>query len=328
MSAQTSVLGGPRGGTFQRLPDALPPSRSLTVRAADGTALHTEVFGPPDGYPIVLTHGIVCAIRAWAYQITDLATDYRLIAFDHRGHGRSGVPRRGGYSLEHLASDLDAVLEATLAPHERALLAGHSMGGIAIAAWSEHYRDKVRQRADAVALINTTTGDLLREVKLLSVPREFSPVRVMAGRGLIDIFGGFPIPGAARIPTRYVVAMLAVAAEADPSAANLIYELFVQTPPQGRGGCAKMLVDSLRQRYLSLDGLTVPTLVIGSERDRLTPIRQARKIARTAPNVVGLVELPGGHCSMLEQPHEVNRHLRALAESVMTHPAGMRRISS
>ena len=54
MSAQTSVLDGPQDGTFKRLPDALPPSHSLTVRAADGTPLHTEVFGPPDGYPIVL----------------------------------------------------------------------------------------------------------------------------------------------------------------------------------------------------------------------------------------------------------------------------------
>jgi pimeloyl-ACP methyl ester carboxylesterase len=313
--------------TIDRLPDALPPSRSLTVRAADGTALHTEVFGPPDGYPIVLTHGITCAIRSWAYQIADLATDYRVIAFDHRGHGRSDVPRRGGYSLEHLASDLDSVLEATLAPHERAMLAGHSMGGIAIAAWSAHYRDKVRRRADAVALMNTTTGDLLRKVRLLSVPREFSPARVMAGRGLINVFGGIPIPGVATIPSRYLVSMLAVAAEADPSAAKLVYELFAQTSPVGRGGCAKMLVESLGQRYMSLDGLTVPTWVIGSERDRLTPIGQSRKIARTAPNVVGLVELPGGHCSMLEQPQEVNRQLRSLAESV-SQPTGMRRISS
>jgi pimeloyl-ACP methyl ester carboxylesterase len=323
MSARIST----RGGTIDRLPDALPPSRSLTVRAADGTALNTEVFGPPDGYPIVLTHGIVCAIRAWAYQIADLATDYRVIAFDHRGHGRSDVPRRGGYSLEHLASDLDSVLEATLAPHERAVLAGHSMGGITIAAWSEHYRDKVRRRADAVALINTTTGELLRKVKLLPVPREFSPARVMAGRGLVNALGGIPIPGAARIPSRYLVAMLAVAADADRSAARLIYELFAQTSPLGRGGCARMLVDSLGQRYLNLDGLTVPTLVIGSERDRLAPISQSRKIAHTAPNVVGLVELSGGHCSMLEHHREVNSQLRALAESVTQH-AGMRRISS
>jgi pimeloyl-ACP methyl ester carboxylesterase len=289
--------------------------------------LHAEVFGPPAGYPIVLTHGITCAIRAWAHQIADLAADYRVIAFDHRGHGRSGVPRRGGYSLEHLAADLNSVLEATLAPRERAVIAGHSMGGITIAAWSAHYRDRVRRRADAVALINTTTGDLVREVKLFSVPRELSPARAMAARGVINAFGGFPLPAAARIPGRYVIAMLAVGRDADPSAARLINELFEQTPPAGRGGCAKMLVDALGSRYLELDGLTVPTLVIGSEDDRLTPISQSRRIARTAPNVVGLVELSGGHCSMLEQPREVNRHLRTLVESV-SHDVRVRRKSS
>src|ERR1700730_19212164 len=154
--------------TTERLPDELPPSRTLTVRAADGTQLHAQVFGPPEGYPIVLTHGITCAIRAWVHQISDLATDYRVIAFDHRGHGRSGVPRRGGYHLSHLASDIDAVLEATLAPGERAVIAGHSMGGMAIAAWSDRYRHNVEARADGVALINTTTGDLLREVRLVA----------------------------------------------------------------------------------------------------------------------------------------------------------------
>ncbi|WP_445161550.1 alpha/beta fold hydrolase [Mycobacterium sp. Dal123C01] len=299
-----------------RLPDVLPPSRTLTVRAVDGIPLHAEVFGPPDGYPIVLTHGITCAIRAWAYQIADLATDYRVIAFDHRGHGRSGVPRRCGYSLKHLASDLDCVLEATVAPHERAVLAGHSMGGIAIAAWSARYRHKVHRRVDAVALINTTTGDLVRQVKLFPVPGQLSPARVQAARGLINVFGGFPIPAAALLASRSFVAMLAVGKDADPSAAKLVHELFAQTSPAGRGGCARMLVESLGSQYLDLSGLTVPTLVIGSERDRLTPISQSREIARTAPNVVDLVELPGGHCSMLEHPHEVSRQLRLLAESV------------
>ena len=221
-----------------RLPDLLPPSRTLTVRAVDGIPLHTEVFGPPDGYPILLTHGITCAIRAWAYQIADLATDYRVIAFDHRGHGRSGTPRRCGYSLKHLASDLDCVLEATVAPHERAVLAGHSMGGIAIAAWSARYRHKVHRRADAVALINTTTGDLVRQVKLFPVPGQLSPARVLAARGLINVLGGFPIPAAAVLASRSLVAMLAVGKDADPSVAKLVHELFAQTSPAGRGGCA------------------------------------------------------------------------------------------
>ena len=80
----------------------------------------------------------------------------------------------------------------------------------------------------------------------------------------------------------------------------------------------------LGRRHISLAGLTVPTLVIGSERDRLTPISQSRRSARTAPHLVGLVELPGGHCPMLERLQEVNRELRSLVESA----AAARRISS
>jgi pimeloyl-ACP methyl ester carboxylesterase len=308
-------------------PDQLPPSETVAVRAVDGTQLHAEVFGPPDGYPIVLTHGITCAIRAWAYQILDLSNEYRVIAFDHRGHGRSGVPQRKDYSLNVLASDLDSVLDATLAPHERAVVAGHSMGGITIAAWSERYRHKVPRRADAVALINTTTGDLIRKVQLMPAPYGLSPARVLAGRALINAFSGFPLPRAARIPSRYAVAMLATGRDADPSVARLICELFEATSPAGRAGCARALVTSLGSRYLNLDGLTVPTLVIGSERDRLTPISQSRRIARTAPNLIELVELPGGHCSMLEHPREVNRQLRGLAEMAV-HNAATRRISS
>jgi pimeloyl-ACP methyl ester carboxylesterase len=103
----------------RRLPvlDEMPAGRPLAVQSADGTRIHTEVFGPEDGYPIVLAHGITCAIRVWANQIAELARDHRVIAYDHRGHGRSGVPRRrGSYGLNFLAADLDAVLAAALAP--------------------------------------------------------------------------------------------------------------------------------------------------------------------------------------------------------------------
>lgn len=313
-----------RGTAVSGLPSTLPPSRAVPVRTADGTRLHAEVFGRRNGYPIVLAHGITCALRVWAYQIADLAADYRVIAFDHRGHGRSGVPPRSRYSLNHLAADLDAVLEATLEPGERALVVGHSMGGIAITAWSERYRPKVEQRADGVALINTTTGDLLREVKLVPVPPRLAPSRVLAARNLITMFGSFPIPRALQRSSRELVAMMAVGTDADPVVAEFIYDLFAHTPPAGRGGCARMLVNALGAQHISLTGLTVPTLVIGSHRDRLTPISQSRRIAAAAPKLAELVELPGGHCAMLEHPGEVNRRLRALADATGTQ----RRISS
>ena len=149
--------------------ESLPSGRTVKVRAEDGTKLHTRVFGPENCYPIVLCHGVTCTHRAWAYQIADLSVDHRVIAFDHRGHGRSSVPRRGEYTLDRLAGDLDAVLDATLNARERAVIAGHSMGGIMIAAWAQRRRHTVADRADGVAFVNTATGDLLRELKLLKV---------------------------------------------------------------------------------------------------------------------------------------------------------------
>ena len=138
---------------------------------SDGTRLHAEVFGPEDGYPIVLAHGITCAIRVWAYQIADLATDYRVIAYDHRGHGRSGVPPRAPSLQPQLPGRRprrrargDAGPGRTCR-HRRPFDGRHRdhLVGRAVSR-------RVPERADAVALINTTTGDLLRHVQLLPVP--------------------------------------------------------------------------------------------------------------------------------------------------------------
>jgi len=63
----------------------------------------------------------------------------------------------------------------------------------------------------------------------------------------------------------------------------------------------------------------VPTLVIGSTKDRLLPMVSTRHIAKMAPNLASFVELPGGHCAIVEHPDEVNKHLRMLIESVTEH---------
>ena len=86
-----------------------------------------------------------------------------------------------------------------------------------------------------------------------------------------------------------------------------------------------MLVDEIgHDTHIDLSGLTVPTLVIGSTKDRLLPMCQSRKIADAAPNLVELVEMPGGHCAPLEHPAEVNLYLRDLTRT----STAARRISS
>ncbi|GJF11580.1 alpha/beta hydrolase [Mycolicibacterium cyprinidarum] len=295
---------------------SLPQGRVVDVRSKDGVRLHTEVFGPPDGYPIVLAHGITCALRVWAYQIADLAGEYRVIAYDHRGHGRSSIPPRpSDYSLDHLAADLDAVLEATLEPDEHAVIAGHSMGGIAISSWSERYPDRVEQRADAVALINTTTGDLLRNINLLRVPARVADARVQAAGSLLRIFGGAPPVRAADLLTHRFVSSLAVGRGADPAIGAFIFELFNGTPSVGRGGWIRVLVDHVGPQHIALKNLSVPTLVIGSHDDRLLPMASARRIATDAPNLARFVELAGGHCAILERPADVNEQLRWLIDT-------------
>jgi pimeloyl-ACP methyl ester carboxylesterase len=293
---------------------SLPPGKTMIVHSADGTRLHTEVFGPAGGYPIVLAHGITCSLRVWHEQINELSADFRVIAYDHRGHGRSGVPGAKSYSLDHLAADLDAVLAGTLAPGERALVAGHSMGGIAISAWADRFRHRVAERADAVALINTTTGDLLDKIQLLPVPGRFKAARIAAARNMIRSLGGAPLINGTQPGSRRFLQMMAVGAGADPAITRFLHDLFAATPAAGRGAWARVLVDEIgHDGHIDITGLTVPTLVIGSTSDRLLPMCQARKIADAAPNLVELVEMPGGHCAPLEHPEEVNNYLRDLA---------------
>ena len=223
------------------------PSRSVDVRASDGTRLHAEVFGPEDGYPIVLAHGITCAIRVWAYQINDLARDYRVIAYDHRGHGRSGVPsRRANYGLNFLAADLDAVLEATLEPGERAVIAGPLDG---------RHRDHVVGRA-----LSAAGGRARRRRRpdqhhhrRPAATRPAAAGAAAAGRraGARRGTAAEDLRCGARCCARWIgragafVAMMAVGRDADPAVADFVYELFAATPPAGRGGWARALVDAL-----------------------------------------------------------------------------------
>lgn len=298
-------------------PVIVAPRQTVEVRSVDGTRLHVEIFGPDDGYPVVLAHGITCAIGVWGNQIADLAKDHRVIAFDHRGHGLSEAPRgRGKYNLDFLAADLDAVLAATLRRGERAIIAGHSMGGIAITSWAQRYPQRVAACADAVALVNTTTGDLLRLVQFMSAPRPLESSRERPAGRLLKTFGGAPLVPGSRRPGRRFVANIAVGHDADPVVVDYVFELFEGTSAAGRSGWTNALVDGLGPRHIGLSNLTVPTLVIGSAKDRLLPIAASRRIASNTPNLWSLVELGGGHCAILERPDEVNAQLRTLIAAV------------
>jgi pimeloyl-ACP methyl ester carboxylesterase len=140
---------------------------------------------------------------------------------------------------------------------------------------------------------------------------------VRAAETFLRTFGAAPLIRAADRPSRRFVSMMAVGRDANPAVADFVYELFTETPAASRGGWARTLIESLgTHQHIGLPNLAVPTLVIGSKTDRLLPMVSSRHIARMAPNLAEFVELPGGHCAILERPDEVNRYLRRLIESV------------
>ena len=99
----------------------------------------------------MLLHGWTEALRYWVYVIRELTDQFRIVAYDLRGHGRSGRAPGDDYSLARFGDDLEAVLEATVPADEQAVVAGHSLGGMSIAAWAGRKVLEETARIDEVA---------------------------------------------------------------------------------------------------------------------------------------------------------------------------------
>ncbi|MFG2824181.1 alpha/beta fold hydrolase [Kitasatospora sp. NPDC048365] len=139
------------------------------LRSAAGTRLHVETFGPQDAPTVVLVHGWACSIEFWAPVVERLARDHRVVAYDQRGHGRSeAAPNAAGCSTGALADDLVTVLGATVPAGQRAVIAGHSMGGMTLMAAAG--RPELREKAAALLLASTGSGNLAAEARVLPVP--------------------------------------------------------------------------------------------------------------------------------------------------------------
>ena len=160
------VLADPDQATLSRPLDG----RIIEVEARDGTRIHAEAFGPDDAPAIVLAHGWSEAIRIWTRVIHELTPGLRVVAWDLRGHGRSDEPANGDYSIDARASDLDAVLEAALAPAERAVVAGHSLGAMTVIRWAEAHPASAASRMAASVLVNACVDNVLAE-SLVFPPR-------------------------------------------------------------------------------------------------------------------------------------------------------------
>jgi pimeloyl-ACP methyl ester carboxylesterase len=294
----------------QAVLSAPPTGRPLAVRCADGTMLHAELFGAQDSMTVVLAHGWTEMLSYWTYVIAALADNgFRIVAYDLRGHGQSEPAAGGDYAMERFGEDLEAVLEAWVPDGRHAIVAGHSLGAMSIAAWAENH--DVASRVCAAVLLNTGVGDLIAQQLLYPVPAFAQAVnKTIAVHGFLGIRA--PLPHVSTPASHAVIRYIAFGPHASPARVAFYERMLWACPPDARAkiGIAMSEMDLNH----TLAHLTVPTVVIAGEDDRLTPPSHAQRIAQMVPDLVRLIVLPEtGHMVPLERPTEVSRAIAELA---------------
>ncbi|GAB2543020.1 alpha/beta fold hydrolase [Nocardia heshunensis] len=284
------------------------PAEVIPVTTRDGVRLRVHAYGPADGDVIVLAHGWSCAIEYWAPQINAFAGEYRVIAFDQRGHGESETGTRA-FSADQLADDFSDLLDAVLRPGQRAVLVGHSMGGMTIQAWADRYPHQVRHRAAAALLATTAARQIPNRATVIPLLNDVIPGPDWLA---LALFGTpVPLPGG---PAVHLIAKHRLMTRSATRDQILFGTSIVRScRPSVRAAVARGLLE------LDLHGaaanLTVPTTVIAGSQDRLLPEVHSREIADTlaaAGHLDRYAVLPTGHLVNIEAEKAFNVELHRL----------------
>ncbi|WFE66405.1 3-oxoadipate enol-lactonase [Micromonospora sp. WMMD714] len=245
--------------------------------------LHVTVDGPAAAPVLLLGSSLGTTAAMWEPQVPVLAERFRVIRYDHLGHGRSAVPD-GPYTLDLLGREVLRTLDALAVPWVH--YAGLSLGGM-VGMWlAAHAPERVRRLA------------LLCTAAWLPPPAPWREraATVRAG-GLSTI--------ADAVVARWFTPAFAVAR---PDVVAGCRELLTATPPAGYAACCEAIAAmDLRP---DLGRIGTPTLVVAGADDPATPVAHAREIARGIPGARLVVLDAAAHLANVEQAGPVGRLLR------------------
>lgn len=255
-----------------------------SVVSTDGTVLAYRTLGDPAARPLVLVHGWAQSSACWGPELLgELATRFRVVAVDLRGHGHSDVATAGYDSSEQWADDLAAVLDdAGIGDGAGAVLLGWSYGGIVV---SDYLAGRGEGRVAGIVLCGAVTAVSRSE------GGKVGPAMAAVGAD-----GAFD-----EDPRRAVAALgsfgSAMMRGGDGTAGQRIFGLSLATPPAVRLKMLSRRVDHDE----TLRGLTVPALVIHGEHDGVVLPSAGRANAEMIPGgrYVGFAE--SAHAPFLEE---------------------------
>jgi non-heme chloroperoxidase len=285
----------------------VPEGREVRVPTDDGGEISVTVAGDADGQrrTFVLVHGWTNDRRIWA-PVARLLLDrgHKVALYDQRAHGAS---RAGsdGLTIEALGADMRAVLEHLDASD--AVVAGHSMGGMAAQAFAIEHPDVLAERVDAVALVSTASADLA----MTGVVHKFAP-RVLGSNWVGRLVSH------ERIGPFFVRGTLG--RKASRTNLRVMQDTFAATDPSARAG----FYEAIAAMDLSegLADVNIPVLVISGTRDGLVAHKNSRRLADLIEGARFEAVPDAGHMLPLETPDALADLLEDLA------PAASGRLSA
>jgi pimeloyl-ACP methyl ester carboxylesterase len=305
------------------------PERS-EVTAPDGVRLDVETSGPADAdVTVVLLHGWCLDRRTWHHQVAALptalgATTARIVAYDARGHGRSSSTGLRSATLARLGDDLAAVIRQTGITGP-VVLAGHSLGGMAIMEYAHHYPEEFAERVAGIVLVATTAeGHTHTRYGLPTPLTSLLRTAEQLSAGVLARCGAW-YPHRAVLPALQPgVRWLLFGDACNEADLRVTMSGVARASLRSIGGFRSSV--GAQQRLDTLAGLgNLPAAVIVGDRDRLTPPPCAQSIADTLP-AAELIVLPGtGHMPMLERPDDVTTGVAAVVARALGRGATRRR---
>jgi 3-oxoadipate enol-lactonase/4-carboxymuconolactone decarboxylase len=270
----------------------------MPVLQIGGTTCYYRLEGRDDAPVVVLSHSLGQDHTQWDPQAHDLLSHFRVLRYDLRGHGASGVTP-GDYTVAQLGGDVLSLADAL--GIDRFAFCGLSLGGM-IAQW---LAIQAGERLTHLVLANTSprpdaAGMEARRVQVLAegmaavadvvMGRFFSPATLASHS---------PIAAASR-------------------------RVLLATDPVGYAGCCAAVRDMDETHAVS--SIRMPVLIISGDHDPSLPWQGHGERLATAIPAATVVHLPTAHLSNLEAPRSFTA---ALFDALVPRPgdpyeAGMR----
>lgn len=276
---------------------------------SDGTTLSVRESGPATGGPtLVLAHGWTLDHTSWDRVVEALPDGLRVLRYDHRGHGGSAPAPEGTATVAQAGDDLAELIESRVPPGP-VVVAGHSMGGMAVMALAERHPDLFAARVAGVAFVATSCGGL-SELTLGLPPwlgRRVTAIERVANRRIARQRRLLGWPKLARPGLRWLLfGSRARSADVAAAAAQV-----GRCHPASMVGFRLSLNEHERREALARMR-RIPTVVLAGGSDRLTPLPHARRIAEELPDTDFVIYPGAGHMLPYERAAEVAAHLAAL----------------